>query len=63
MQWGEEASLPLTVKVRAEKQLTRRNAYVSYFSTFSYGADGYGACKYASAAHPALEDSLLRSAT
>lgn len=39
MQWGEEASSAINRKsprrkVRTEKQLTRRNAYVSCFSIF-----------------------------
>ena len=37
MQWGEEASSAVNTKVRAEKQLTRRNAYASCFSVFGYG--------------------------
>lgn len=39
MQWGEEASSAVKnqlAKVRAEKQLTRRNAHVSCFSVFDY---------------------------
>lgn len=36
MQWGEEASSAVNSKIHAEKQLTRRNASVSYFSVCGY---------------------------